>query len=100
MECVVWIAAIRVDRDQRRIISDQILPLESLQKPLLDFVFVGSAVTYSAADLMESGCGDGVNRIARGKVSLDLILRQGRFKLRHQIAGADHILAQSANQID
>src|SRR6185312_34838 len=100
MECVVGIAAVRIDRHQWRIIGDQVLPLESLEKPLLDFVFVGSAVTHSAADFLKSGGGDGVNRIASGKVSFYLFFGQRRFKLRYQIAGADHVLAQSANQID
>ena len=100
MQRVVRIAAIGIDRHQRRIVGHQILAPEGLHEPLLDLVFVGPAVAHPPADLLESRRGDGVNRIARGEVRLDLLLGQGRFKLRHQIAGADHVLAQSADQID
>ena len=100
MQRVVRIAAIGVDRDQRRIVGHQVLALEGLQEPLLHFVFVGPAVAHAPADLLESRRGDGVDRIARREMRLDLLLGQGRFKLRHQVAGADHVLAQSADQID
>ena len=68
MQRVVRIAAVGVDRHQRRIIGHQIFALEGLHKPLLHFVFVGSAVAHAPADLLESGRGDGINRIARGEV--------------------------------
>ncbi len=61
---------------------------------------MGSAVAHAPADLLESRCGDGVDRIARREVRLDLFFAQGRLKLRHQVAGTDHVLAQSADQID
>ena len=94
------VATIGVDGDQRRIVGHQVFAPEGFHEPLLHFIFVGAAAARAPADFLEGGRGDGVNRIARREVRLDLFLRQGSFKLRHQITGADHILAQSADQLD
>ena len=60
----------------------------------------GSTVARPLANFLECRCQDGVHTIARGKVRLDLLLAPRRFKLRHQIGGADYVLAQAAQQFD
>ena len=100
MQRVVGIAAVGIDRDQGRIVGHQVLAPEGLQEPLLHLIFVGPAVAHPPADFLKGRCGDGVNRVARCEMRLDLLLRQGGFKLRHQVTGADYVLAQSTDQID
>ena len=63
-------------------------------------MFVRAAVAHAPADLLESRGGNGVDAVARGEVSLDLLVGPGRLELRDQIARTDHVLAQSADQID
>ena len=100
MQRVVRVAAIGIDCDQGRIVGHEILTPEGFHEPLLHFVFVSAAVAHTPADLLESRRGDGVNRIARREVRLDLFFAQSGFEQGHQIARTDHILAQSADQVD
>src|SRR5690348_8162133 len=97
---VVRVAAVSVHRYDRKIVGNEILPAEGLQNPLLYFIFVSPAVSRPPANLLESRSGDGIDGIARREVRLDLLGAQSRFKLRHQVAGTDHVLPQAANQID
>ena len=86
MRCVVRIAAVRIHCHHGRIVGNQVFALECFQNPLLHFVFVGAAITHAAANFLECGCGDGVNRVARGEVGLDLLVGESGFEQRHQIA--------------
>jgi len=63
-------------------------------------MLIGAAVPGAPPDFLEGGSGDWVNRIARGEVGLDLLLGQRGLEQCDQIAGADHIFTQAANQID
>ena len=55
------IAAIFVDRYNRRSVRDQILALERLSQPLLDLELARAAASCSSANLRENFGHDGVN---------------------------------------
>ena len=97
---VVRVSGIGVDGYDRRIVGKQVLAAKRFHEPLLDFMFRGSTVAGAPADFLK-GCGhDRIHAVAGGKVSLDLFFAPGRFELRDQVGGADHVLPQSAQQLD
>jgi hypothetical protein len=63
-------------------------------------VFAGAAVTHSAANLFESGFGDGVNCTLGGKVAINLFRCPCGLELRHQIARGNYLHARAAHQFD
>src|SRR5216684_6730081 len=100
MRLVMRIAAICVDCDNRQVFRDQVLATKSLGNPLLDLVFRGPAITGPAPDLLKCGRDDGVNRVARGKVALDLFVTPRSFKARHQVSRTGDLLAEATHQFD
>ena len=94
------IGAVGIHCHHGRVVAYQVLASKRFQIPLLNFVFVGAALAHAPANLPKGGGDDGVNRVAGGKVRLDLFFGQSRFKLRYQVAGADYVLPQSADQIN
>src|SRR5436190_15643770 len=97
LRLVVRIAAMGVHRDNGRVVGNQIFAGESFHEPLLDVTLRRASVADTPPNFLKRGCGDGVNRITRGKMSPDLFIRPCGFELGHQVTGADHVLAQPAN---
>ena len=69
-------------------------------EPLLDRVFIRTAIAHAIADLLKCGGHDLVDGIARFKVTLDLIVGPRRFELADQVAGTDHFFAEAAHYFD
>jgi len=88
-----------VDSDDGRIVRHQILALESLHEPLLNLMLVRPPVTHSPPDFLERCGGDGIYRVPRLEMSLDLLFRKSSLEQRYQIARADHIFPEAANQL-
>ena len=97
LRLVMRVAAVGIHGNDGRVVRNQIFTGESLHEPVLNVTLGCAAIADAATDLLEGGGGDGVNRIARSKVSLDLLLGPGSFELRHQVTGTDHVLAQPAD---
>src|SRR5437899_11406810 len=97
---VMRVSAVRVDSHDGRVIGDQIFPLEGLHEPLLHFVLSSAAVTGAPADLLKCGGCYRVDCVASREMGLDLFFAPRGFELRDQIAGANHVLAQPADQLE
>src|ERR1700751_2868424 len=94
------IPAITILSHDRRIIRYDLLPIECLDDPISYRLLVGAPVAYSPPDFLESGSSDRVNCVPRTKMGCDLLFVPGRLNLRHQIRGADNVLAQAADQVN
>src|SRR6058998_2094730 len=97
---VMRVSAVGVDRHDGRVVGHQIFPLESLHEPLLHFVLSSAAVTGAPADLLKCRWSDRINRITSSKMRLDLFFAPRGFELCDQVARADHVLAQPADQLE
>src|SRR6266550_24247 len=93
----MWVATVRIHGDDGRVVGYEIFAGEGFHKPLLDLTLGCAPIADAPSNFLKSSSGDGVNRIAGRKMSLDLLIRPGGFELRHQVTGADHVLAQPAN---
>src|SRR5262249_16628018 len=94
------IAAVGVYSDDGQVFSDKVFATECLSRPLLDLVFRRSAIAGATADLLEAGWNNGVDGIARAKMTGDLFFRPCGFKARYKIARADNFLAKAADQLN
>ena len=89
------IPAVSIHRDDRRIISHQILAMECLYKPFLDLELGSSAIAHTLSNFFECCCCNAIDQIAGGVVSLHLFVCQGSFELSDEVAGTDHVLAEA-----
>ena len=96
---VVRVAAVGVHGHDRRIVGHHVLALECFHEELLNFMLVCAAAAHAPSNFLERLGGNRVDHIARREVRLDLLFRQGRFKLRDQIRRANNVLAQPADHV-
>src|SRR5688572_29801300 len=97
---VVRVAAVRVHAHDGRVFGHQALAPEGLQDPLLHQVLIGAAVAHATADLLEALGHDAVDLLARGVVRGDLLVGPGSLEARDQVAGADDLLPEAANEFN
>src|SRR5208282_973822 len=71
---VVRVAGVGVHRHDGPVIGDKVLPAKRFHEPLLYFVLGGSTVACPPPNFPEGLCHNGIHAVARGKVTLDLLV--------------------------
>src|SRR4029077_16706005 len=93
------IAAVFIYRDYWRIGTHQILTPESFQNPLLDFEFIRATFANPAANFLEGGGGNLIQRVAGGEGGFNLFFGQCCFEKSDQVSRADDVLPQPTYQL-
>src|SRR5581483_10842157 len=70
---IMRIAAVGVHGDNGTVVGHQAFALKLLQEPLVDLVLRGATIAHAAADFLEPGLSDGINRLPRFEVAADLV---------------------------
>ena len=101
---IVRVGAVGVDANVGSVLPDQPFAAHGLAEPLhvIEFVIragAASAGAQTAANLLPAFGENGVDGPLRDAVAGDLLVAEHRFKLAHQVGGADNLLAQPAQKL-
>src|SRR5205814_10499112 len=98
---IIRVALVLVRSDDRRVLTGrEPLATKRFHDPLLDFEFASPAGMRTPPDLLKGGAGDRVNTVPCIEMRANLLIGPGRFKARHQVAGADYFFAEATHHLD